>query len=85
MDIFDQILDSETQRYKDAYQKGLNDAQERIEKESIEEGHKFGKQVGNEIAYYKKCLELMKKWKPDLFGTKKYVQYIYALFKKNKF
>ena len=73
MDIFDQILDSETERYNEAYQKGQRDAKQRVEKESIEEGFKFGKQVGNEVAYYKKCLELMKKWKPDLFTSKKYL------------
>lgn len=70
-DIFGGVLDLESEFYEQGKEEGGKAAEEKIRENSIQEGRKYGLDIGNHLGYYKEIIQLMMKFKPEKFQNKK--------------
>lgn len=62
-DLFDGVLELESQMYNQGVEEGNIEGDERQKLGSIEEGKKYGLQIGNHLGYYKEIINMMIKFK----------------------
>jgi len=63
MELFDDIINSDQIAFQEGRLEGAREGQLRMERESFEEGRKYGIQIGNELQYYATIVAVLKEWK----------------------